>query len=118
MVGGVVCYLALHGKKKMGYDDALDVVAVHGVGGLWGALATGLFATLAVNPNGADGLFSGNPKLVLIQAMDAGVIILYSVVVSFVILKAIDVIIGLRVNNDDQVQGLDISQHSEIGYTL
>jgi Amt family ammonium transporter len=118
LVAGVVCYLALLGKAKLGYDDALDVVAVHGVGGLWGALATGLFATLAVNPAGADGLFAGNPKLLLVQAMDAGVTIVYSVIVSFIILKSIDMVIGLRVEADDEVQGLDISQHSEIGYTI
>ncbi len=118
LVGGVVCYLALLGKSKLGYDDALDVVAVHGVGGLWGALATGLFATLAVNPNGADGLFAGNPKLFMVQAMDAGATIVYSVIVSFIILKTIDMVIGLRVEADDEVQGLDISQHSEIGYTI
>lgn len=118
LVAGVVCYLALLGKAKLGYDDALDVVAVHGVGGLWGALATGLFATLAVNPAGADGLFAGNPKLLLVQAMDAGATIVYSVIVSFIILKSIDMVIGLRVEADDEVQGLDISQHSEIGYTI
>ncbi len=118
LVGGVVCYLALLGKARMGYDDALDVVAVHGVGGLWGALATGLFATLAVNPDGADGLFAGNPKLFLVQGMDAGATIVYSVIVSFIILKIIDMVIGLRVDVEDEVQGLDISQHSEIGYTI
>ncbi|MDA3971563.1 MAG: ammonium transporter [Desulfobulbaceae bacterium] len=118
LVGGVVCYLALLGKARMGYDDALDVVAVHGVGGLWGALATGLFASLAVNPGGADGLFAGNPKLLMIQAMDAGVILVYSVIISFIILKMVDMIFGLRVDVEDEVQGLDLSQHSELGYTL
>ncbi len=118
LVGGVVCYLAVIAKGKIGYDDSLDVVGVHGVGGLWGALATGLFASTAVNAGGADGLFFGNPKLLAIQAMDAGITIAYSVVVTFIILKAIDLMIGLRVDKDDEVQGLDLTQHSEIGYTL
>ncbi|MBU0681919.1 MAG: ammonium transporter [Proteobacteria bacterium] len=118
LAGGVICYVAVLAKNKLGYDDALDVVGIHGVGGVWGALATGMFASLAVNPGGADGLFYGNAKLLFVQAVDAGATIIYSVVVSFIILKAIDLIIGLRVEIDDEVQGLDLSQHSEIGYTL
>jgi Amt family ammonium transporter len=118
LVAGVLCYYAVLAKNKLGYDDALDVVGIHGVGGLWGALATGLFASLAINPGGADGLFFGNAGLLLTQAVDAGATILYSVAVSFIILKGIDLVIGLRVTADDEVQGLDLSQHSEIGYTL
>lgn len=118
LVAGVLCYTAVLAKVKLGYDDALDVVGVHGVGGLWGALATGLFATTAVNSGGADGLFYGNPGLFITQAMDAGITIVYSVIVSFIILKGIDLIIGLRVERDDEVQGLDLTQHSEIGYTI
>ncbi len=118
LAGGVICYAAVLVKNRLGYDDALDVVGIHGVGGLWGALATGMFASLAVNPGGADGLFFGNAKLLLTQAVDAGATIIYSVVVSFIILKGIDLVIGLRVDIDDEIQGLDISQHSEIGYTL
>ncbi len=118
LVGGALCYFAVLAKNKLGYDDALDVVGVHGVGGLWGALATGMFASLAINPGGANGLFFGNAKLLFTQAVDAGATIIYSVIVSFIILKAIDLIIGLRVELDDEVQGLDLTQHSEIGYTL
>ena len=118
LVAGVLCYTAVLAKVKLGYDDALDVVGVHGVGGLWGALATGLFATTAVNSGGADGLFYGNPGLFITQAMDAGITIVYSVIVSFIILKGIDLIMGLRVERDDEVQGLDLTQHSEIGYTI
>ncbi|MEN8256982.1 MAG: ammonium transporter [Thermodesulfobacteriota bacterium] len=118
LVGGALCYFAVLAKNKLGYDDALDVVGVHGVGGLWGALATGLFASLAVNAGGADGLFHGNAKLLVTQAVDAGATIIYSVVVSFIILKVIDLVVGLRVDDDDEVQGLDLTQHSEIGYTL
>ncbi len=118
LAGGMLCYFAVLVKNKLGYDDALDVVGIHGVGGLWGALATGLFASLAVNPGGADGLFFGNAKLLLIQAVDAGATIVYSLIMSFIILKGLDLLIGLRVDSDDEVQGLDLSQHSEIGYTL
>lgn len=118
LVGGVLCYFAVLAKNRLGYDDALDVVGVHGIGGLWGALATGLFASLAVNPGGADGLFFGNPGLLMVQVVDAGATILYSAIASFIILKAIDLLIGLRVDADDEVQGLDLAQHSEMGYTL
>ena len=118
LVAGGVCYFAVLAKAKLGYDDALDVVGVHGVGGLWGALATGLFASTAINPGGADGLFFGNPALLGIQAMDAFSTIIYSLIVTFVILKAIDLTIGLRVSHEDEMQGLDLSQHSETGYSL
>ena len=117
LVAGTLCYLAVVAKSKLGYDDALDVVGVHGVGGLWGALATGLFASTAINPGGADGLFFGNASLLFIQAEGALATIAYSVVVTFIILKGIDLTIGLRVSAEDEQQGLDLSQHSEIGYT-
>ena len=118
LAAGVICYLGVIAKRKLGYDDALDVVAVHGLGGLWGALATGLFASTAWNPGGADGLFFGNPKLLAIQAFGAVATIAYSVVVTFVILKIIDVIVGLRVTEEEEMQGLDLTQHSEAGYTF
>jgi Amt family ammonium transporter len=117
-VAGVVCYIAVLTKSKLGYDDALDVVAVHGIGGLWGALSTGLFASMAVNPAGANGLFFGNPHQFVVQAIGAGAAIAYSVIVTVIILKGIDAIIGLRVETDEEVQGLDLNQHSEIGYTF
>jgi len=118
LVAGALCYFAVLAKSRLGYDDALDVVGVHGVGGLWGALATGLFATTAVNAAGKNGLFYGNPELLGIQAMDAFTTIAYSVVVTFVILKVVDLIVGLRVSEEEEVQGLDLTQHSEIGYSL
>ncbi|MFC1523325.1 ammonium transporter [Thermodesulfobacteriota bacterium] len=118
LVAGFICYLAVLMKSRLGYDDALDVVAVHGVGGLWGALATGLFATTALNPGGADGLFYGNPKLLAIQAYGAGATIAYSMIITFIILKIVDMIVGLRVPVEEEVQGLDLTQHSEAGYTL
>ncbi len=118
LVAGVLCYMAVLMKSRLGYDDALDVVGVHGVGGVWGALATGLFATVAVNPAGANGLFYGNPGQFLIQAIGVGAAIAYSLVLSVIILKIVDIVIGLRVSREDEQQGLDITQHSEIGYSL
>ncbi len=115
---GVLCYLAVLAKVKLGYDDSLDVVGVHGVGGLWGALATGLFASLAVNEAGANGLFFGNPAQLGIQALAVGVTMVYSFVLSFVLLKIVDAVMGLRVTQDDEVAGLDITEHQEVGYSL
>ncbi len=117
-VAGVLCYSAVLAKGRFGYDDSLDVVGIHGVGGLWGALATGLFASTAVNPGGADGLFFGNAGQLTIQAIGAGAAIAYSVVLTFVILKAIDLTVGLRVDRDDETQGLDVTAHGEVGYNL
>jgi Amt family ammonium transporter len=118
LVAGAICYLMVLVKSRLGYDDALDVVAVHGVGGLWGALATGLFATIAVNPAGANGLFFGNPHQFVVQAIAAGAAIIYSMILTFIILKVIDAVIGLRATIDDEVQGLDVTDHKEVGYTF
>jgi len=116
-VAGVICYLAVVAKSKIGYDDSLDVVGVHGVGGIWGALATGIFASSAVNSAG-KGLLDGNPHQLLVQATGVGATIVYSVIVTYILLKIIDVTIGLRVSSDDETQGLDLTQHSEVGYNL
>ena len=116
-VAGVICYLAVLAKSKIGYDDSLDVVGVHGVGGVWGALATGIFASSVVNPAG-NGLLNGNPHQLVVQAIGAGSTIVYSVIVTFILLKIIDVTIGLRVSSEDETQGLDLTQHSEVGYNL
>jgi Amt family ammonium transporter len=105
-------------KNKFGYDDALDVVAVHGVGGIWGSLATGLFASKAINPAGLDGLFYGNPKLLLIQAIGVIAAIGYSSIVTIVIVKIVDYIVGLRVTEEEEIQGLDVTLHNEVGYTM
>jgi ammonium transporter, Amt family len=112
-IAGVICYLGVLMKAKLGYDDALDVVAVHGLGGLWGALATGIFASV-----GAQGLLYGNPKQLMVQAIGAGAAIVYSVVLTFIILKVIDVTVGLRVDSDGEQQGLDVVEHSEVGYNI
>ncbi len=118
VVGGALCYFAVLMKARLGYDDALDVVGVHGVGGLWGALATGLFASVAWNPDGANGLFFGNANQLVIQAIGAGAAIAYSMVLTFIILKVIDAVVGLRVDLEDEVQGLDLTDHKEVGYNL
>lgn len=115
----VFCYFAVTVvKKKLGYDDALDVFGVHGVGGIWGAIATGLFATKAVNPGGADGLFFGNPSQVLIQLLAAGATVIYSAAISYLIYKVVDSIIKIRVSVKDEIMGLDLSQHHESAYTI
>jgi ammonium transporter, Amt family len=118
LAAGVLCYFAIFLKHKLGYDDALDVVGVHGVGGSFGALATGLFASKAVNEAGNNGLFFGNPALFGTQAIAVGVTLIYSFVVTIIILKVLDWTMGLRVEDEDEVAGLDLSQHSEVGYNL
>ena len=115
---GALCYLAVLAKVKLGYDDSLDVVGVHGVGGLWGALATGLFASKAINAAGADGLFFGNPAQLGIQVVAILVTIIYSFVLSWILLKIVDAVMGLRVAKEDEVAGLDLTEHQEAGYSL
>jgi Amt family ammonium transporter len=115
---GAVCYFALMLKTKLGYDDSLDAFGVHGIGGILGTLALGLLAQKVINPGGADGLFFGDPKLFGIQALAVGVSALYSFVVTMVLLKVLDKLMGLRVDEEAEVVGLDISQHGETGYTM
>jgi len=118
LAAGFVCELAVGLKHRLRYDDALDVVAVHGVGGAAGALLTGVFATTAVNPAGAQGLLYGNPWQLGRQAAAVGMTLLWSFLVSLVILKLLDQVMALRVSEQDEVAGLDFSQHAEAGYTL
>jgi Amt family ammonium transporter len=118
ILAGVICYLAVLAKPKLGYDDSLDVVGVHCVGGIVGALATGLFASKLVNSAGADGLFYGNPGQMGIQLVAVLVTLVYSFVISFILFKVLDVTMGLRVTTEDEVAGLDISEHQETGYSL
>jgi Amt family ammonium transporter len=114
----VFCYGGIMLKSRLGYDDSLDVVAVHGLGGTWGALATGLFASKLINPNGADGLFFGNPGQLWIQLLAVAASWIFVFVMTSIILKVVDVIVGLRVTDEDEERGLDISQHNETGYSL
>jgi len=115
---GVACYFAINLKAKLGYDDSLDVVGVHGVGGTWGALATGLFASKAINAAGSDGLFFGNSSLLGIQALSVVSAWIYSFMVTLIILKVLDWTMGLRVSDEQEVNGLDLSQHGEAGYAF
>ena len=105
-------------SQNSGYDDSLDVVGVHGVGGTWGALATGLFASKAINSAGNDGLFFGNPSLIGIQALSVVSAWVYSFVVTWIILKILDRTMGLRVSEEHEINGLDLSQHGEAGYSF
>ena len=114
---GVLCYTAVMLKPLFGYDDALDAVGVHGVGGTWGALATGLFASKAVNSAGADGLFFGNPKQLIIQAMAVLVTWVFVFVGTLIVLAVVAAITGLRVNEEEEQTGLDLSQHDEKAYS-
>lgn len=115
----VICYTAVAVvKAKYGYDDSLDAFGVHGVGGIWGAIATGLWATKSVNDAGADGLFYGNAGLVLIQAKAVMATALYSLVMTWILLKLVDFLVGLRVSEQSERIGLDLTQHRESGYTL
>jgi Amt family ammonium transporter len=94
------------------------VVGVHGVGGIWGALATGVFATVAVNAGAANGLLYGNPRQLLVQAIAVGATIAFAFVGSLILLKVTDAIVGLRVDADAETMGLDLSEHDENGYAL
>ncbi len=122
---GIFCFLAVQWRTRSSLDDSLDVVAVHGVGGLWGALATGVFAvvaaTSATNALGVpvEGLFDGGGLEQLgRQALGVAAVAPYSFVVTFIILKALDLTMGIRVNEEDEVAGLDVSQHGERAYVF
>ncbi len=117
LLGGVISFLAVTViKTKFKYDDALDAFGCHGIGGIWGGIATGIFASKAINPAGADGLLSGNPKLVLIQIIAIAVTVAYSALMTFVILKVIDKFIKIRVSVEEEREGLDIALHGEEAY--
>jgi len=116
LAAGLLCYLAINLKNRFRYDDSLDVVGVHGVGGTWGALATGLFASKAINTTGADGLIHGNLSLLGVQALSVVSALIYSFVVTLIILKFLDWTMGLRVSEEHEANGLDLSQHGETGY--
>src|SRR5680860_1574389 len=116
---GFLCFFAVDLLKEgAGIDDALDVFAVHGVGGIWGALATGIFAKQSINGIGADGLLYGNAEQLLKQAVAVVAVVVYVAVASIVILKVIDIFVGLRVPEGEEVLGLDTSQHGEIAYQV
>lgn len=117
LVVSPLCYFVISRVKgKMGYDDSLDAFGCHGIGGIWGAIATGLFASRDINPLGNNGLFYGNPSQLGIQALSVAVTIVLSAVISFAILKAISIFTSLRVTSEEEEEGLDISQHGEDAY--
>ena len=115
---GVVCYTACMLKPLFGYDDSLDVVGVHGVGGIFGAIMTGVFASKAINPAGNDGLLYGNPSLLVTQLTAVGVTVLFAAAGSAVILLVVKAVLGLRVTEEEERMGLDLSQHSESAYVF
>jgi len=117
VAAGLLCYTALNAKTKFGYDDSLDAFGVHGVGGSLGTIMAGVFASVAINAGGANGLLFGNPRQLAVQAGSVLLIAAYSFAVSMVLFKVIDATIGLRVGKDEETEGLDISQHGEAGYT-
>ncbi len=114
---GVFCYTAVIVKSRFGYDDSLDAFGIHGIGGTWGALATGLFASKAINSAGADGLFFGNPGQLWIQFVAVLASWVFAFVGTYVILKIVDATMGLRVSDDEEQLGLDLSQHEERAYS-
>ena len=127
LVAGVVCYLAVtRVKGRFGYDDSLDAFGVHGVGGTVGALLTGVFASSVINPVFRDaqgsttavGLIEGNGRQLLNQSAGVAIAWVLAAVGSLFTLKVVDVLVGLRVPNEQEVQGLDLSQHGEEGYNL
>ncbi len=113
---GVLCSVACNLKPRLGYDDSLDVVGVHGVGGTWGALATGLFASKAVNAAGNDGLFFGNPEQLWIQIVSVAATWVLAVVGTYILLSLVKAIMGLRVGDEEERMGLDLTQHNERAY--
>jgi Amt family ammonium transporter len=113
----VICYIFVSFvKPKMGYDDSLDAFGVHGVGGMWGAIATGIWAVKSVN--GVDGLLAGNPGQLIIQLKAVLVTVVFSAVGTYILLKVVDKVMGLRATDHSERIGLDLSDHRETGYTM
>ncbi|MEI7769931.1 MAG: ammonium transporter [Chloroflexales bacterium] len=115
---GLACFFAVEMFVRGRVDDALDVFGVHGVGGIVGALATGIFATKAINPAGADGLLYGNPGQLLTQLIAVAVVVVYSALITWVLLSIVNITIGIRVSPEDEARGLDASQHGETAYQI
>ncbi|KJR41209.1 ammonia channel protein [Candidatus Magnetoovum chiemensis] len=118
IAAGLICYTALNLKVRIGYDDSLDAFGVHGVGGAIGTLSAGLFASLLINPNGANGLLYGNASQFIKQLMGVAVVGIYSFILTFIIFKITSIFTPIRVEEDHEVQGLDLNQHGENGYFM
>jgi Amt family ammonium transporter len=117
LMGGVICFFAVSVlKTKLGYDDSLDAFGVHGIGGTFGAIATGLFASKEVNSAGADGLFFGNPDQLLTQLVGVGTSWVFAAIMTFVIVKVVGMFMTIVADADQEIQGIDISEHGERGY--
>ena len=116
-LAGAFCYGGVLLKARLGYDDSLDVVGIHGVGGTWGALATGLFASTEINPGGANGLFFGNPGQLWIQFVSVLVTMAFAFIMTLIILKVVDKLVGLRITEEEERMGMDTAIHNEAGYT-
>jgi Amt family ammonium transporter len=117
LIAGLVCFVAVNVKSRFGYDDSLDVVGIHGVGGVVGTLLLGVFASSAVNPGGPDGLLAGNAMQLGKQALGVVVVSGYAFGISWLLLKAIHKTMGLRLKPEHEVQGLDYTEHSETAYS-
>jgi Amt family ammonium transporter len=113
LVSGTICFWAVCQKTRLGYDDTLDVFGVHGVGGFWGTLAVGLFATV-----NAQSLVTGNSRQFLLQLLGAAVAAVYGFVVTYILCRVLDAVMGLRVEDANELRGLDHSEHGEAGYSL
>jgi len=115
-IAGVLCYLAVSMKGRVGLDDSLDVVGIHGVGGMIGTLCLGIFASTQVNPNGVDGLLAGNPAQLGKQALGVAVVGVYAFVVSWLLFKGVHSLFGMRLTEEAEVEGMDFAEHSEAAY--
>ncbi|OKY74582.1 MAG: ammonia channel protein [Desulfobulbaceae bacterium DB1] len=119
LIAGLCCYAAVTFKNRIGFDDSLDVVGIHGMGGVIGTICLGFFATKTVNPAGADGLFAGNAPFLATQIFGVAVVGAYAFAVSIMLLKIMDILCGgLRISKDEEVIGLDQSAHSETAYNM
>jgi Amt family ammonium transporter len=118
-VASLVCFICVSLlKPRLGYDDSLDAFGVHGVGGILGMIATGIFASKAINPAGPDGAIFGNAQQLLVQLVATGAVVAYSLVATYIIYKAVDIFIAVRVPTKDELLGLDLTQHNETAYTV
>lgn len=115
-VAAIISYYAMGLRMRLKIDESLDVWACHGMGGLWGTIATGIFATKSINPTGADGLLYGNPRLLWVQLVSALIVVVFSFLVTFAVAKVLERTMGLSVNKQEEEVGLDLSQHGEAAY--
>ncbi len=116
LIAGAVCYVAVNMKSRFKFDDSLDVVGIHGIGGITGTLLLGIFASKSVNPAGADGLLAGSSAQLLTQLIGVAAVCAYAFIVSWILLKLIHLVMGLRISEEAERQGLDYTEHSETAY--